>query len=197
MLFRSRLMTIKDSCIKLKKEAKLLTKEALTSYTLASQGLALVSEILKLDTVLPPMGNVLISNVPGPKEALYLMGAEMQQCYPISVLPPGMSLNITLYSYNNSINVGLISCRSAMPDLTNLASFITEAFIELESAVLSSAALSVSEQISRLSFDNYTFDIKQESVSIINSAQDVVAVAIAPKTDTEKTLIAPKMGITA
>jgi len=162
-----RLMTIKDSCIKLKKETRLLTKEALTSYTMASQGLAVVSELFSLDTVLPPMGNVLISNVPGPREPLYMMGAKMEQCFPISVLPPGMSLNITLYSYNGLINVGLVSCRSALPDLTDLAEFVNNAFIELENEVLESAAVSVSEQIAQLTMTNDNSDIKQESLAII------------------------------
>ena len=162
-----RLMTIKDSCIKLKNETRLLTKEALTRYTMASQGLAVVSEFLNLDTVLPPMGNVLISNVPGPQAPLYMMGAKMEQCFPISVLPPGMSLNITLYSYNGTINVGLVSCRSALPDLTELAAYVTNAFVELENEVLTSAVSSVSEQISLLTKPNENADIKQETLTII------------------------------
>jgi diacylglycerol O-acyltransferase len=164
-----RLMTIKESCIKLKNEARLLTDEALTSYTMASQGLAVISELLKLDAVLPPMGNVLISNVPGPRESLYMMGAKMDNCTPISVLPPGMSLNITLYSYVDSINIGLISCRSALPDLTNLASYIEAAFLELENEVLVSAAASVSEKIDMLSFQTVGSDIKKESIAIIET----------------------------
>ena len=162
-----RLMTIKDSCIKLKNETRLLTKEALTSYTMASQGLAVVSEFLNLDTILPPMGNVLISNVPGPQAPLYMMGAKMEQCFPISVLPPGMSLNITLYSYNGTINVGLVSCRSALPDLTELAAYVTNAFVELENEVLTSAVSSVSEQISLLTKPSENSDIKQETLTII------------------------------
>nr|WP_075518965.1 wax ester/triacylglycerol synthase family O-acyltransferase [Moritella viscosa]SHO16508.1 Putative uncharacterized protein [Moritella viscosa] len=162
-----RLMTIKDSCIKLKNETRLLTKEALTSYTMASQGLAVVSEFFNLDTVLPPMGNVLISNVPGPQHPLYMMGAKMEQCFPISVLPPGMSLNITLYSYNGLINVGLVSCRSALPDLADLADDVSKAFIELENEVLKSASVSVSEQIALLTMKNANSDIKQESLAVI------------------------------
>lgn len=162
-----RLMTIKDSCIKLKNETRLLTKEALTSYTMASQGLAVVSELFNLDTVLPPMGNVLISNVPGPREPLYMMGAKMEQCFPISVLPPGMSLNITLYSYNGLINVGLVSCRSALPDLTDLADYVSNAFLELENEVFLSATTSVTEQIALLAMSNENSNIKQESLAII------------------------------
>lgn len=179
-------MTIKDSCIKLKNETRLLTKEALTSYTMASQGLAVVSEFFNLDTVLPPMGNVLISNVPGPQHPLYMMGAKMEQCFPISVLPPGMSLNITLYSYNGLINVGLVSCRSALPDLADLADYINKAFIELENEVLKSASISVSEQIALLAITNANSDIKQESLAVIEQiladAQNTTDIETPPVT---------------
>lgn len=162
----ARLMTVKESCQKLKSETKLLTKEALTSYTLASQGLAAASELLNLDTILPPMGNVLISNVPGPSKALYMMGAKMDKCYPISVLPPGMSLNITLYSYNGSIHVGLVACRSALPDLTELADYIDDAFSALENEVLDCAIESVADHIQLLSSQS-SQNIKQESIDVI------------------------------
>lgn len=164
-----RLMTIKESCINLKNEAMHLSDEALTSFSLASQGLAVVSEVLKLDTVLPPMGNVLISNVPGPRETLYMKGAKMVTCFPMSALPPGMSLNITLFSYADKINVGLVACRSALPDLSNLASYIEDAFVELENAVIESASQSVTEQIEQIASKSYYSSADRESIEIITS----------------------------
>lgn len=148
-----RLTTIKNSCIKLKKETNLLTDEAFINYTLASQGLAVVSELLKLDTVLPPMGNVLISNLPGPRLPLYMMGARMDKCIPLSALPPGISLNITFYSYRDTMNIGLVACRNALPDLTHLAAYIEEAFFELESEVMKCAATLVSEKIAQFTLN--------------------------------------------
>ncbi|QUM79659.1 wax ester/triacylglycerol synthase family O-acyltransferase [Moritella sp. 5] len=164
----SRLMAIKESCDKLKKEARSLSDEALTSYTLASQGLAIISELLKLDDVLPPVGNVLISNVPGPRKPVYMMGAEMQECFPLSALPPGMSLNITLYSYMNNLNVGLIACRTNLPDLTKLSGYIEDAFTELEQVVMSSAIDIVSEQITRLTHDDSLSQSMHALISVIN-----------------------------
>lgn len=179
-----RLVTIKDSCVKLKNEAKLLTEEALTNYTLASQGLAAASELLNLDTILPPMGNVLISNVPGPKKSLYMMGAKMTKCFPISVLPPGMSLNITLYSYANTINVGLVGCRSAIPDLSELAVYIDQAFHDLESEVLLSATETVSQQLHMIENKNEFATTRLESIAIIEqllSDQEEAKEPVAPK----------------
>ncbi|MDX2319113.1 MAG: wax ester/triacylglycerol synthase family O-acyltransferase [Moritella sp.] len=164
----ARLMAIKKSCDKLKQEAELLSDEALTSYTLASQGLAVISELLKLDTILPPVGNVLISNVPGPRKPMYMMGAKMQECFPLSALPPGMSLNITLYSYMNNLNVGLIACRTNLPDLTRLSSYIEDAFVELEQVVMASAIDIVSEQIAKLDHDDALSQSIHEVINVIN-----------------------------
>ena len=164
----TRLMAIKDACDKLKQEASLLSDEALTSYTLASQGLAVISELLKLDDVLPPVGNVLISNVPGPRKPMYMMGAKMLECFPLSALPPGMSLNITLYSYMDHLNVGLIACRTNLPDLTKISSYIEDAFSELEQAVMNSAIDIVSEQIARLTQDDGLSNSMQELIGVIN-----------------------------
>jgi hypothetical protein len=130
------------------------------------------------------MGNVLISNVPGPSKALYMMGAKMDKCFPISVLPPGMSLNITLYSYNGSIHVGLVACRSALPDLTELASYIDDAFTSLENEVLDSAIETVTDHIQLLSSSSqHSDDIKKESVEIIS------------KTANNASILSPRPGV--
>lgn len=184
----TRLMAIKESCDKLKQEAQLLSDEALTSYTLASQGLAVISEILKLDSVLPPVGNVLISNVPGPRKPMYMMGAKLQECFPLSALPPGMSLNITLYSYMDNINVGLIGCRTSLPNLTKLSGYIEEAFEELEQVVMNSAIDIVSEQIQLLASDS---ELSRNMHNVIEAINDNACATLVLNTDAE-TKVQPK-----
>ena len=64
---------------------------------------------------LPPMANVLISNVPGPQAQLYVAGALMQQYYPVSIPYHGSSLNITVHSYaGTSLDVGITACRRVL-----------------------------------------------------------------------------------
>jgi hypothetical protein len=101
---------------------------------------------------------------------MYMMGAEMQECFPLSALPPGISLNITLYSYMNNINVGLIACRTNLPDLTKLSSYIEDAFTELEQVVMSSAIDIVSEQITRLTYGDNLSQSIHELISVINES---------------------------
>jgi diacylglycerol O-acyltransferase len=59
----------------------------------------------------PQMGNVAISNVPGPPMPLYMAGARMVSYYPVSIPYHGMGLNITVQSYAGSLEFGLTACR--------------------------------------------------------------------------------------
>jgi hypothetical protein len=81
------------------------------------------------------LGNVLISNVPGPAVPLYIAGARILTMYPCSIPFHGSALNITVESYCDRMDFGLIACRRAVPDLPLLADGLARAFSELESAV--------------------------------------------------------------
>ena len=61
--------------------------------------------------------NVIVSNVPGPREPLYFSGAQLEQYIPVSTIAEGMGLNITVHSYLDELTFGLISCRELVPDL--------------------------------------------------------------------------------
>ncbi len=81
---------------------------------------------------IPPIANVVISNVPGPTFPFYLAGAKMLTNFPTSIVVHGMGLNITVQTYNESLDVGLIACAQAAPHLHDLAIHITAAFDELK-----------------------------------------------------------------
>jgi WS/DGAT/MGAT family acyltransferase len=85
----------------------------------------------KIANRLPPVVNVAISNVPGPKFALYMAGAKMLTYYPVSIAGHSMALNITVQSYNGSLDFGLTACRKALPDLPELAKLMQAAHQEL------------------------------------------------------------------
>ncbi len=79
--------------------------------------------------------NVVISNVPGPREPLYVAGAELKAMIPVSTVADGLGLNITVISYRDRLDFGFVSCRELLPDLWDLADDVVEAFRELERAV--------------------------------------------------------------
>jgi len=82
-----------------------------------------------------PLMNVLISNVPGPRQAMYLHGAQMEAIYPVSATLQGQSLNITCVSYNGQFNIGFTGARDALPRMQNIAVYTSEALQELEDAL--------------------------------------------------------------
>jgi WS/DGAT/MGAT family acyltransferase len=108
--------------------------EAIESYTIITGLVAQIAEMLKLSERTPPMGNTLVSNVPGPKAHLYIKGARMEEMHPISTLPPSNLLNITLFSYADQLFFGLIAT-DELPNLERLGAYVDEAFIELEQSV--------------------------------------------------------------
>ena len=75
---------------------------------------------LRLADRMDPPVNVIISNVPGPRQPLYLDGAQLPQYIPVSTIGEGMGLNITVHSYLDELVFGLVSCRELVPDLWDL-----------------------------------------------------------------------------
>ena len=80
---------------------------------------------------IPQVANVVISNVPGPPVTLYMAGARMLTNYPTSIVVHGMALNITVQSYDQSLDFGLMADAKAMPDVRELADAIAIAFDDL------------------------------------------------------------------
>lgn len=76
--------------------------------------------------------NVVISNVPGPKQPLYWNGALLEGMYPVSIPVDGMALNITLVSYAEQLNFGLIACRRSVPQMQRMLGYLEQGLAELE-----------------------------------------------------------------
>lgn len=86
----------------------------------------------KLADTLPPIANVVISNLPGPQIPLYLAGAKMATYYPLSIVVHGIALNITVISYNGALEFGFVACRDAIPDLNKIAKYLIKSHAELK-----------------------------------------------------------------
>lgn len=67
------------------------------------------------DHMSPPY-NLVISNVPGPKAPLYLCGAKVLANYPMSIPYHGLACNITVFSYQDNLDVGITAHRGTVPD---------------------------------------------------------------------------------
>ena len=78
--------------------------------------------------------NVVISNVPGPKEPSYWNGARLEGMYPVSIAMDRIALNMTLTSYCDQVEFGLIGCRRTLPSLQRMLDYLEEGLTELEQA---------------------------------------------------------------
>ena len=79
--------------------------------------------------------NLVISNVPGPREPLYWNGARLDALYPASLILDGQALNITMTSYLDKLEVGLTACRNALPKMQNLLTHLEEEIQRFEAIV--------------------------------------------------------------
>ncbi|HZT65017.1 MAG TPA: wax ester/triacylglycerol synthase family O-acyltransferase [Acidimicrobiales bacterium] len=78
--------------------------------------------------------NLVISNVPGPRHPLYAAGARLVHYYPVSTIIDGQGLNITVQSYLDTLDFGLVACRELVPDLWALADGIVDDLEQLAKA---------------------------------------------------------------
>lgn len=78
--------------------------------------------------------NLAISNVPGPRETLYLDGARLTSAYPLSIPMHNLGMNITCSSYADEMGFGLVGCRRTVPHLQRLLGHLETSLAELEVA---------------------------------------------------------------
>jgi diacylglycerol O-acyltransferase len=78
----------------------------------------------------PPI-NLVVSNVPGPREPLYVAGARMDGIYSVGPILEGIGLNVTVWSYCDQLNVGVIACREHISDPHEITEGMASALDEL------------------------------------------------------------------
>jgi WS/DGAT/MGAT family acyltransferase len=85
---------------------------------------------------IPPIANLVISNIHGFDVPVYLAGARMLTYWPMSIVEHGLGLNITLESYAGSLDFGLVAAKNAVPNVREVADAIEVSFRELKDATL-------------------------------------------------------------
>jgi hypothetical protein len=115
---------------------KQMSPRALIDYTVLISSPQILTRLPGIGSRVPPIYNIIISNVPGPRGKLYFLGAEMEAYYPISALAHGQALNITVLSYAGGLYFGFTGCADKVPHLQRLAVYTGEAIDELERVFL-------------------------------------------------------------
>ncbi|GEP37694.1 diacylglycerol O-acyltransferase [Nocardioides psychrotolerans] len=117
-------------------------KEALSSMTpmqilamsAIGQAPAILTPLLRMQGIVRPPYNLIISNVPGPRSTHYWNGAQLMGTYPLSIPINGMALNITCTSYDGNMAFGLTGCRRTVPHLQRLLTHLDTEVTALEKA---------------------------------------------------------------
>jgi len=89
---------------------------------------------MNLANVHRPVHNLIVSNVPGPPFPLYFAGAEVVAAYPMGPVMEGCGLNITVFSYRDSVDIGFMVDRELVPDVWTMTAAVQPALDELVAA---------------------------------------------------------------
>ena len=138
-ILRARFMN--DAMVAAKGQFDLIPADALTDLAqfappaLATRAIRMATAARLGDRVNLPV-NIVISNVPGPRQPLYLPGgAKLKHFYPVSTIVEGQGLNITVQSYLNTLDFGLVACRELVPDLWHLLDLCVDEIAVMEAAI--------------------------------------------------------------
>lgn len=131
---KRRLLTVIESSRANKGQMKELGADAYGAYTM----LSMIPQMLAAKTRFGHRvlnANLVISNMPGPRERQYVNGAEVESMYAASLLIAGQALNITASSYDDNLDVGIIACPDVCPSPQKIAVYAAEELGILEQAM--------------------------------------------------------------
>ncbi len=135
---RRRLDKVRASTARLKESRQTLGAQVLAAVS-EWTSTTLLSSAVRLSTRSRPF-NLVVTNVPGPQIPLYLLGAELRECYPMLALLPNQALGVALFSYAGRLCWGFIADWDLIPDLHDFVLAIESSFRELQSAAGIAAA---------------------------------------------------------
>jgi hypothetical protein len=81
-----------------------------------------------------PSANLVISNMKGPTEQLYLAGAPLVAFHGLPIVPPGAGLNVSFASFNTELCIAIGAAPEAVHEPFRLAELIEQAFRTLQIA---------------------------------------------------------------
>jgi diacylglycerol O-acyltransferase / wax synthase len=105
-----------------------MSRQAYALFLLGS--LTLADTVPWLDKV--PSANLVISNMKGPSEQLYLAGAPLVAFHGLPIVPPGAGLNVSFASFNTELCLAIGAAPEAVHEPYRLAELIQQAFQTLQ-----------------------------------------------------------------
>lgn len=132
---RERMRDVIENTAAGKQRIRSLPTDAAYAYSVMTFALSETVALLGSRTPVPLLAaNVLVSNVRGPEQPLYLNGARLESLNPVSTLLAGMGLNVTLISYAGQVGIVFTANAASLPGIGRMADFAEEAFEALARA---------------------------------------------------------------
>ncbi len=126
---RVQLERITERTTRLKESNSAVGAEALTQAAEYTPSTLLALGARNMTRLLP--FNLVVTNVPGPQAPMYMLGAEMLECFPHVPLTDRLGLGIALMSYNGRLCWGFNADYDLVPDLREFVATIESSFREL------------------------------------------------------------------
>ncbi len=79
----------------------------------------------------PSTFNFVVSNIPGPREPLYMRGCELEEVYPVVPIADGHAFSIGVTTVRDEAFFGIYADAETLPDADELAECLDEALEEL------------------------------------------------------------------
>ncbi len=126
----ARLARIRETTQTMKRRHDALGAETLTQVV-EWIGTTPISLGARLIETAPPF-NMVVTNVPGPRGTLYLLGAPLLEAHPMVPLLGDLALGIALFSYGRTISWGFNADWDLVPDLHEFVGAVEHAFVQLQ-----------------------------------------------------------------
>lgn len=78
-----------------------------------------------------PFVNVVVTNMPGPRQPLYLLGSRVHSMYPFVTVTANIGVTVAVVSYEDSLGVGITADADAVPDVSALTRAVVHATADL------------------------------------------------------------------
>jgi WS/DGAT/MGAT family acyltransferase len=129
---RRRHQRVREATERLKQREEALGGETITRLAewLGPAPVSLAARLLREATPF----NMVVTNVPGPRTPLYLLGARLLEAHPLVPLLGTLGLGIALLSYERTLSWGFVADRDLVPDLHDLVLDVEAELAKLRAA---------------------------------------------------------------
>ncbi|MGY0385576.1 wax ester/triacylglycerol synthase family O-acyltransferase [Nocardioides sp. WG-D5] len=131
---RERLARVKASNDASKAQVATLGPEALALQTVVANGPMIATMAMGMRGRTLPAFGVVVSNVPGPPELLYLNGARLDAMIPISIPMHNSPFNMTCIGYDGKMTFGVAAASEQIVDVDLITDGLASALNELRGA---------------------------------------------------------------